>query len=171
MDPVDTPIGMHKNDLDTPALLLDIATMEQNLRRMSDFLADKSVKLRPHVKLYKATPEIAQKQIESGAIGLTCAKLSEAEGLASAGITDILIANQVVGSKKYERLMKLARRCDIIVAVDSQANAAGLAQAAQSHDVTNGVLVEVNIGHKRCGGAPFEPVLELAESIVQLKDK
>ena len=63
MDPVDTPIGIHKNDLDTPALLLDIATMEQNLGRMSDFLADKSVKLRPHVKLYKATPEIAQKQI------------------------------------------------------------------------------------------------------------
>lgn len=168
MEPTDTLIGMHKNDIDTPALLLDIATMEQNLKRMSDFFAGKRVKLRPHVKLYKATPEFAHKQIESGAIGLTCAKLSEAEILASSGIKDILIANQVVGAAKYKRLTNLARHCEIIVAIDSQGNAEALSHAAQAKEVTIGVLVEVNIGHNRCGVTPFEPTLELATSICRM---
>jgi D-serine deaminase-like pyridoxal phosphate-dependent protein len=168
VEPTDHLIGMPQNDIDTPALLLDITSMERNIKRMSDFFAGKQVKLRPHVKLYKATPEFAHKQLEAGAIGLTCAKLSEAEILASSGITDILIANQIVGPMKYSRLTQLARHCNLIVAIDSQTNAAGLSQAAQSHGVTIGALIEVNIGHNRCGVAPFEPTLELVETISRM---
>jgi D-serine deaminase-like pyridoxal phosphate-dependent protein len=72
----DIEIGMSKSDIDTPALLLDLNVMEQNLKRMADFTAAKKVNLRPHAKIYKATPELAHKQIAAGAIGLTCAKLA-----------------------------------------------------------------------------------------------
>jgi D-serine deaminase-like pyridoxal phosphate-dependent protein len=163
----DNEIGIPKNDLDTPALLLDITTMEQNLRRMADFLSSKQVKHRPHAKIYKATPEIAHLQIKAGAIGITCAKLSEAETLASSGITDILIANQIVGSRKIERLVTLARKINIKVAVDDRDNIDILSQAASAQSVNIGVLVEVNIGHNRCGVAPFEPVLEIVKYILE----
>ncbi len=162
----DIQVGAHKDDLDTPALLLDIDIMERNIGRMADFLAGKKVRLRPHAKIYRATPQLAQKQIEAGAIGLTCAKLAEAEVLAAAGITDILIANQIVGSRKIERLAKLAKDCAVMVAVDSRENVTALAQAAQVHKVTFGVLVEVNIGHNRCGVAPFGPTLELVRFLL-----
>jgi D-serine deaminase-like pyridoxal phosphate-dependent protein len=167
MNQDDTHVGILKKDLDTPALLLDIAIMEQNLGRMADFLSGKQVKLRPHAKIYKATPELARKQIEAGAIGLTCAKLSEAEVLAASGITDILIANQIVGSRKTERLVELAKYCTVMVAVDSLENIEALSQVAQAHQVTLGVLVEVNIGHNRCGVAPFEATLELVKFLLE----
>jgi D-serine deaminase-like pyridoxal phosphate-dependent protein len=159
-------IGMHKNNLDTPALLLDIAILERNSKRMVGFLANKGAKLRPHVKIHKATPELAKIQLDAGAIGLTCAKLSEAEVLANAGVKDILIANQIVGASKIERLVKLAKSCDIKVAVDSQENIQALAEAAQSSRVSIGILVEVNIGHNRCGVAPFEPTLDLVKFVI-----
>jgi D-serine deaminase-like pyridoxal phosphate-dependent protein len=158
--------GTPLSELDTPALLLDLNTIERNLARMFSFLSGRNVRLRPHVKLFRATPELARMQLEAGAIGLTCAKLSEAEVLVAAGFTDILIANQIVGPIKIERLARLAERCDIKVAVDSRENVAALSQAAQSHGVTIGVLIEVNIGHNRCGVAPFDPALELARHVL-----
>jgi D-serine deaminase-like pyridoxal phosphate-dependent protein len=167
MSPDDDPIGAQVTDLDTPALLLEASAMERNLRHMANFLAGKHVRLRPHVKLYRATPELARLQIEAGAIGMTCVKLSEAEALAAAGIQDILIANQIVGPTKIDRLVKLAEICNIKVAVDSFENIAVLSQSALAHGVTLGALVEVNIGHNRCGVAPFEPTLELANLILK----
>jgi len=166
MNPSSPEVGRQKYDLDTPALLLDIRTMEQNLHRMADFLEARHVNLRPHVKIYKATPQFALMQLKAGAIGLTCAKLSEAEVLAEAGIPDILIANQIVGPQKIERLVSLARKCNIKVAVDSRQNVEALSQAAYSYGVTVGILVEINIGHNRCGVAPFRPALELVEFIL-----
>lgn len=142
--------------------------MERNLQRMANFLASKNIRLRPHVKLYRATPELVRLQIEAGATGMTCAKLSEAEVLAASGIQDILIANQIVGPTKIDRLVKLAEICDIKVAVDSLENVAVLSQVAQAHGVTIGVLVEVNIGHNRCGVAPFEPAFALANSTLKM---
>ena len=142
--------------------------MERNLQHMANFLAGRNVRFRPHVKLYRATPELVRLQIEAGAIGMTCAKLSEAEVLAASGIQDILIANQIVGPTKIGRLVKLAEICDIKVAVDSLENIAVLSQAAKAHGVTIGVLVEVNIGHNRCGVAPFEPALALVNSILKM---
>lgn len=164
----DFPLGTRVTDLDTPALLLEAAAMERNLQRMANFFAGRNVRLRPHVKLYRATPELVQLQIEAGAIGMTCAKLSEAEVLAAAGIRDILIANQIVGLTKIGRLVKLAETCNIKVAVDSLENIAALSQAAWAHGVTIEVLVEVNIGHNRCGVAPFEPALALTKSILKM---
>lgn len=165
MTSTETLIGTSPYNLDTPALLLDMAAMERNIARMSAFLDTASVHLRPHVKLHKATPQLVKHQIAAGAIGMTCAKLSEAEVLASSGVSDILIANQIVGATKISRLVKLARRHDIKVAVDNRQNVLELAQAAQLAGVTIGVLVEVNIGHNRCGVAPFDPALELARYV------
>jgi D-serine deaminase-like pyridoxal phosphate-dependent protein len=132
---------------------------------MMDFLAEKPVGIRPHVKLFRATPELAHLQLEAGAIGMTCAKVSEAEVLATTGITDILIANEVVGDNKIRRLAELASYCDIKVAVDSRENVNALSQIAQDQQVTIGILVEINIGHNRCGVAPFGPALELVKYV------
>jgi D-serine deaminase-like pyridoxal phosphate-dependent protein len=166
MRPDDVQPGSPLHDIETPALLLDIGTAERNLQRMVSFLADRAASLRPHVKLFRATPQLARMQLEAGAIGMTCAKVSEAEVLAEAGIPDILIANEVVGAGKLRRLAALAQRCDVKVAVDSRENVEALSQAAQEHGVSIGVLVEVNIGHNRCGVAPFEPALELAQLVL-----
>jgi D-serine deaminase-like pyridoxal phosphate-dependent protein len=158
---------MHKLELDTPALLVELGALERNLQRMADFVAVRGLRLRPHAKIYRATPELAWRQLEAGAIGITCAKLAEAEVLAAAGVGDILIANQVVGARKVERLLALAKVCDVKVAVDSPENAAELAQAARSQGVRLGVLLEVNIGHNRCGVAPGAPALQLAQFILR----
>jgi D-serine deaminase-like pyridoxal phosphate-dependent protein len=160
-------IGTAIWDLDTPALLLDFPTMENNLYKMADFFTGKPVRPRPHVKLHNATPQLAQLQLEAGAIGLTCAKLSEAETLAHAGFLDILIANQIVGQKKIRRLVELTRITDIMVAVDSPANVQQLSDAAQAYGTTIRVLVEINIGHNRCGVAPFEPAFDLCQEVIQ----
>lgn len=161
-----TSLGSSPNTVDTPALLLDLAAMERNIARMNAFLATTTVRLRPHVKLHKATPQLVERQMAAGAIGMTCAKLSEAEVLAASGVNDILIANQIVGAIKIARLIELARQADIKVAVDNHQNVVDLAQAAQAAGVTIGILVEVNIGHNRCGVAPFTPALDLAQVVL-----
>ncbi len=119
---------------------------------------------RPHCKSHKS-PDIARLQIAAGAIGITCAKLSEAEMLVDAGITDILIANQIVGPIKLERLMRLRRRADIAVAVDGVENVAELARAAEASGVRLRVLIEVDTGTERAGVLPGEPVLALARRV------
>lgn len=161
-----TPIGMHKSEVETPALLLYIEAAERNLQRMFSFLNEKGVRLRPHVKLHKATPALAHMQMNAGAIGITCAKVSEAEILVRAGIRDILIANQIVSAVKIGRLIEIARIADVKSAVDSPEGIAALSMAAARAGVTLGVLIEVNIGHNRCGAAPFEPTLDLARQIM-----
>jgi D-serine deaminase-like pyridoxal phosphate-dependent protein len=161
----DYEIGLHKYALDTPALLLDLRALEHNLRVMQAYFAGSRVALRPHVKLHRATPALAHRQLAAGARGLTCAKLSEAEMLAACGIRDILIANQIAGRRKIERLVNLAAYSDVMVAVDSAENVRELAAAAQARGVTLRVLVEVNIGHNRCGVAPGEPALALSRLV------
>ncbi len=158
--------GLSKHEIDTPALLVDIAAMERNLKTMSDFFKGKKTRLRPHVKLHKATPILAHMQLESvEAIGVTCAKLSEAEMMAKAGIKDILIANQVVGARKVERLINLAAYSDVMVAVDSYENIDELSRAALAKKVQLRTLVELNVGNNRCGVEPFEQTLEMARAV------
>ncbi len=158
-------IGLRRDEIDTPALLLDLAALEHNLETMANYFKSVGPALRPHVKLHRATPILAHMQLRAGAIGLTCAKLSEAEMLAAAGITDILIANQIVGPRKIGRLVNLAAYTNVKVAVDSYENVAELSAAAQAKGVRLRVLVEVNIGHNRCGVAPLEPTLALAKAV------
>lgn len=161
-------VGLHKGELDTPALLVDIAAVEHNIQKMADFCNNSGVSLRPHAKIYKATPIFAWMQIRAGAIGLTVAKLSEAEVLAAAGIQDILIANQIVGHRKIQRLVNLAAYTHVMVAVDSIENVKALSKAALEKGVKLNVLVEVNIGNDRCGVEPFEPSLKLAQMVQAL---
>lgn len=158
--------GCPIEDIDTPALVVDLTLMENNIQRMSEFFADKSANLRPHTKTHK-TPILAHKQIAAGARGVTCAKLGEAEIMAAAGINDLLVANQVVGHIKIGRLVALAHHCEIIVAVDDAENVRAISDAAVAVGVQVGMLVEVDVGMQRCGISPGQPALALAEIVDQ----
>lgn len=158
--------GMDKRDLDTPALLVDLDVVESNIARMARFVERHGLRLRPHYKTHK-TPAIALKQMEAGAIGITCAKVEEAETLVNAGIKDILIANQVIGRRKIARLMGLARHANLMVAVDDVRNVADLSAGAVAAGAALRVLVEVNVGMNRCGVEPGEPAVGLAHRVVE----
>lgn len=157
-------IGRHKTELDTPALTINLDIMESNIQKMARFFTTVSAELRPHLKTHK-TPIIAHKQIAAGAIGITCAKLGEAETVINAGIRDVLIANQIVGKQKIEKLISLAKHSDIMVAVDSVQNVQDISQAAKEKNVTIRILVEVNIGMDRCGVEPGKASYELAHQV------
>jgi D-serine deaminase-like pyridoxal phosphate-dependent protein/predicted dehydrogenase len=157
--------GGTKADVDTPALLVDLDVMEANIARVAAACREHGVRWRPHIKGQK-TIEIVRAEIAAGAVGITCAKLGEAEVMAAAGIRNILIANQVVGAIKIRRLMALLPLGELIVAVDSIANARELGNAAQAAGGRLGVVIEVDIGMKRAGIAPGQPVVELARALV-----
>src|SRR3989454_9293366 len=108
---------MRLSEIDTPALLLDLEAMERNLAKMAGFFANGHTKLRPHYKNHKC-PALARRQIAAGAIGMTCATLSEAEALVSNGITSLLLSGEVAGDRKIQRFIELARQADVIAAVD-----------------------------------------------------
>ena len=150
--------------VDTPSLLLDAGALKANLERMAAFFAHRPCKLRPHFKSHKCTT-IAKLQMQAGAVGITCAKLGEAEVLAEAGIRNILIANQIVGPIKIRRLIELCGRADPMVAVDSADNVGMLSEHALAAGVRIGVLVEVDVGMGRCGVAPGQPALDLARLV------
>jgi D-serine deaminase-like pyridoxal phosphate-dependent protein len=158
-------IGMNVKDIDTPALCLDIEAVEANIRRMAGYFRDSSVRLRPHAKTHKS-PTLARMQLEAGAIGITCAKLGEAEVMVAAGIKDVLIANQIVGHSKIARLVNLAAHSEVMVAVDDAGNVADLNVAALDKGIRLRTLIEVDVGMGRCGVAPGQPVLDLAQRIV-----
>ncbi|NMB16467.1 MAG: DSD1 family PLP-dependent enzyme [Firmicutes bacterium] len=138
--------------------------MEDNIEQMARYFASRKAKLRPHAKTHKS-PFLAWKQLEAGAIGITCAKLSEAEVLIQGGIQDILLANQVTHPSKIRRLTGLARHSRIIVACDSLENARDLAEAAQAAGASLNVLIEVDVGLGRSGLRTTDDVIELARYI------
>ena len=164
----ETMIGRHKTEIDTPALLLYIGGVEKNIKTMATYFADKPCKLRPHMKTHKL-PVISHKQIEAGAIGITCAKLGEAKIFFEAGIKNILIANEIVGDTKIQRLVHLAGYGDLIVCVDQIENAKEISEAAGEYDRKINVLVEVDVGLARCGVKPGKPALELVQKLSLLK--
>jgi len=160
----DDLIGTQKADLDTPALLVDLDVLEANIAAIMRTCRAHGVSWRPHCKAHKS-PDLARKLIAAGAIGITCAKLGEAEVMAAAGIHNILIANQIVGPIKTRRLMALLRSADPIVLVDSVQNADELDQAARAAGVRLRVAIEVNVGMNRAGVEPDVPTLALADAI------
>ncbi|MDI3339493.1 MAG: DSD1 family PLP-dependent enzyme [Sphaerobacter sp.] len=160
-------VGKPLDEVDTPALLIDAGALERNIARIAAYLADKPARLRPHAKTHKS-PIIAHMQLAAGAVGITCAKLGEAEALVEGGIRDILIANQIVGPAKIARLVRLARYADLAVAVDDFENAQQISDAAEAAGTTVRVLVEVNIGMDRCGVEPGQPAVELALRVAEL---
>jgi len=157
-------IGLPVSELDTPALCIDLDALEANIRRMADLCREHSIDWRPHSKGHKS-PEIARRQIEAGAIGVTCAKLGEAEVMAASGIRDILIANQLVGPRKMQRLAELCRNADPIVAVDHKDQVDAMSRAISAAGARLRVIVEVDVGLARCGTTPGQATLELARHI------
>jgi len=155
-------IGMHRQDIDTPALVIELPAMESNIAKMADFARGQGIGLRPYIKTHKSTV-LAQKQMKAGAIGIGCATVEEAEVMAAVGIRDILIGNQIVGPAKIARLMRLARDTDIMVAVDNYQNVDDLSAAVQAAAVRVRILVEVDVGAHRCGVPPGEAALQLAQ--------
>ncbi len=156
---------MNAHELDTPCLLLDVDIMQSNIDRMAELLAGSSVRLRPHFKTPK-TPEIARRQLAAGAIGITVAKLGEAEVLVDAGLGPILMANQVVGATKVDRLMTLlARGADITVAVESEFNVGELAEGARRSGQAPAAIIEVDSGMHRCGTSDTAETVRLARML------
>jgi D-serine deaminase-like pyridoxal phosphate-dependent protein len=147
---------MHIDQLDTPAAVVDLDRLEANIAGLQAYLDRRGIASRPHIKTHKI-PEIAHMQLRAGAVGITCQKLGEAEIMARAGIRDIFLPYNLVGERKLERLVRLARRISISVTADSEAVVCGLSAAAFHANVTIPVLVECDTGGKRCGvGSPPE---------------
>jgi D-serine deaminase-like pyridoxal phosphate-dependent protein len=138
------------HDLDTPALLIDVNVLDRNLSKMAEYCNHYKLRLRPHTKTHKM-PELARLQLEHGAAGITVAKLGEAEVMADAGIEDILIVYPLWGEKKWARLVELAGRVRVTVAVDSLAVAAGISGAAKAAGTEIGIRAEFDTGFHRCG--------------------
>ena len=163
--PAPATVGMQLDDVDTPALVLDLDAFEHNLARMAHAVRGRPVRLRPHAKSHKCA-QIALRQITAGAVGVCCQKVSEAEALVAGGVADVLIANEVVGAGKLDRLVALARLARLAVCVDAAQNVLALDAAAARGGVQLDVLVEINVGANRCGVEPGAPALELARSVV-----
>jgi D-serine deaminase-like pyridoxal phosphate-dependent protein len=155
---------MEIDDIETPALILDLDLMDNNIRRMSEYFRGRTAKLRPHVKNHK-TPIIALKEIDAGAVGVAVAKQDEAEVMAYSGVKNILIMNQIVTDEKIDRLLGLSKHAQVIVAVDNAENVAKLSSRAKAKGVPLGVVIEVDIGHHRAGVQPSEAAT-LAQKIM-----
>jgi len=158
---------MNYQELSTPALTIDLDILERNLDRMAAYCRDHGVGLRPHTKTHK-TPEAARMQMDRGAVGLTVAKVGEAEVMAAAGLDNILIAYPIWGAEKLRRIAALARERSILLSLDNEATAEGLSRAASSAGATVGVLVEFDAGMRRCGVPPGPGCLELARKIEKM---
>lgn len=148
---------MKKEALCTPNIVLDLKQLESNIKEMADQVAKGGVQVRPHIKTHK-TIEIANMQMKYGAVGITAARLEEAEVMMGAGFDDIFIANELVGVDKIRRLARLAKRIKVRTCVDSFALATMLSEAAQACHVTFEVLLDVNTGLNRTGVSPEEAV-------------
>ena len=156
---------MRLSGLSTPALILDVNLLKENAQTMDRILEGTGLKLRPHYKSHKCAA-IAKWQVSNGAVGMTCAKLSEAEDLCDSGIDDILIANQITDPVKIRRVADLAGNCRLTICVDNKENVRALSEVAQASGTTIHCLVEYEIGMKRCGVTTTEEVLALAQEIL-----
>jgi len=156
-------IGSALDKLETPCLVIDLDAFERNIEKMSGYCRSHGVAWRPHSKCHKS-PAIAHKLIDAGAVGMTCAKLGEAEVMAAGGVTDLLIANPLPPSK-LPRLVALRSHADPIAVVDHAAHVDALSAAASAGGVVLRTLVEVDVGMKRCGAAPGEATVKLAQRI------
>jgi len=163
-------IGQGTAAIDTPALVIDLDAMERNLARMAEFCRARGLRLRPHAKMHKSA-EIARLQMAHGAVGVCVQKTDEALALAQAGVTDIYLSNEVVAPAKLARLAQAVRDLPtrFAIAVDSEAGLAGLLDALRQAGVTQAaaidVLVEIDVGHGRCGAAPAQAVA-LAQQVL-----
>jgi 3-hydroxy-D-aspartate aldolase len=156
--------GMREEEIDTPALMIDLEAFEANLDRMAALLAPTGTRLRAHAKTHKS-PVIARLQMERGAIGQCVQKVAEAEALAWGGVPDILVSNEVVGAAKLARLVALARIAKVAVCADDARHVEAAETAAADAGLRLTVLVEIDVGAGRCGVAPGPEAVALARRI------
>jgi D-serine deaminase-like pyridoxal phosphate-dependent protein len=159
-------IGHDRNAIPTPSLVLDRAALDANIAALAAW-ADGNVSLRPHAKTHKCV-EIARRQIEHGAIGVTTATVAEARAMLSADPNEILIANEVVAGDKIAAAVAIARECRLLIAVDDPSNAGDLSSAAERAGVVIDVLVDVDVGLHRCGVRTMPQARDLARAIAGL---
>lgn len=167
LQPPPATVGTVLDDVDTPALVLDLDVFERNLDRMAAMAAEAAptgVALRPHAKMHKS-PVVTLQQVARGAIGACVQKVAEAEVLVRGGVEDVLVSNEVVGASKVDRLAALARDARIGVCVDDPAQVDALSTAASEHGVELRVLVEIDVGAGRCGAEPGEAAVRLARQV------
>ena len=158
--------GMAEADIQTPCLIIDLEQLEYNLKRMADILAPYGVKLRAHAKMHKSVDVARQQHEIGGASGICCQKVSEAEVFARAGITDILVTNQVCDPLKITQLAGIAATgCRLSVCVDDLANIAALSAEAVKQNTQILCLVELECGAGRCGVSHPDEVTKLAVAI------
>jgi len=136
--------------LKTPTVIIDTKKIENNIKSMANIARKYECNLRPHIKTHKI-PELAILQLKAGAIGITCAKLSEVEVMADAGIKDIFLAYPLIEKEKIKNAIALAERIKLILSIDSFDGARLLSEVASSHDVTLEVRVEIDTGLGRTG--------------------
>jgi D-serine deaminase-like pyridoxal phosphate-dependent protein len=158
---------MNIHDLETPAVLIDVDTMDRNLRGMAAYCDAHGLTLRPHAKTHKI-PEIAHLQMQCGASGITVAKVGEAEVMADAGLNDIVIVYPLWGESKWKRLAELAKRVNISVSMDSFQVAEGISQAAKAAGVKVGIRLEFDTGLRRCGLTSDAKSIEIAKKVFEL---
>jgi len=160
-------IGRRRSELVTPALILDLKIVRENLTFMAERMRKLPAKLRAHIKVHKS-PDIARMQVEAGAIGIGTATLWEAVAIARSGIADVFVINQVVGREKIKAAALLAREASLKVAVDDAANVKALSDAARDARSVIGSIIEVDTGMHRCGVGSPDEALELARRITEL---
>ena len=155
--------GTPVEELDTPCIIIDLDVAESNIAKLQAAANEMGVDVRPHSKTNKS-PYWVRKQLDAGAIGVCCAKVGEAEVMVEAGVTEVMIPNQVIGKRKIARLVALAHSANIIVAVESAGNVDDLSSASTAAGAELGVIVEVNVGMDRCG-VDGDGAVELAKQI------
>ena len=157
-------VGDHIDQVDTPALVLDLDAFERNMKLLQNAISSAGVRLRPHAKSHKC-PEIALRQIELGAVGICCQKVSEAAVFVDVGVSDIFITNQVVGEKKVAHALDLAARARIGVLVDHEDQISAFAHASSERQVSIDVYLEIDVGMGRCGVVSIERAVAMAQQI------
>lgn len=166
--PVFQPPGTPVEELDTPALVVDLDVMGRNIETLHSSFSRSNARIRPYVTGHQC-PQIAHQQLQAGntAGGIAVTTLGEAEVFADAGFKDILVASQIVTRSKIQRLCALAGSNRISVAVDAPGNVADLSEAAVASGADLGVMVELDVGLGRCGVTPGAEALELARTVSQ----
>ncbi|HEX2112824.1 MAG TPA: DSD1 family PLP-dependent enzyme [Alphaproteobacteria bacterium] len=159
-------IGDTLDQIDTPALVLDLDAFERNLRKMAEFARKAGVRLRPHAKTHKSTA-VALRQMALGAVGQCCQKIGEAEALVRGGVRDVLVTNEVVSESKLRRLASLAADATIGLCFDAAEPVALASRVAKEMGVRLDALVEIEVGMQRCGVAPGAPAAALARRITE----
>jgi|SRR5882672_3497764 len=162
-------VGTPLDDIDTPALVVDLDALEGNIARMAQAMEGSAARLRPHAKSHKCA-EIARRQIAAGAVGVCAQKVSEAEALVAGGVADVLVTNEIVGAQKVSRLARLAHEAKVAVLADDPGNLVELDAAARANRVRLDVLVEIDVGAHRCGIEPGAPAAALAQQVADCKN-